>query len=104
MIDIDKANRERARWIILQTTHVSGSAGTSEGTLGIVLQNVKLYQGSDRLRRELDYLEGRQLIHIEGRNLAPEWGIKLTRFGYDLVDYTIECEPGIARPQKYWGG
>lgn len=103
MIDIEKANRERTRWIILQTTHVSGSAGTSEGTLAIVLQNVKLYQGGERMRRELDYLEGRQLITIEGRSLSPEWGVKLTRAGYDLVDYTIECEAGIARPQKYWG-
>ena len=102
MIDIEKANRELTRWIILQTTHVSGSAGTSESTLAIVLQNIKLYQGGERLRRELDYLAGRALIDIEGRNLAPEWGVKLTRVGYDLVDYTIECEPGIARPQKYW--
>lgn len=104
MIDLDKTRREQTRWIVLQTAHISGAAGTSESTVAIVLQNIKLWQGPDRLRRELDYLEGRNLITVEGKNLSPDWGVKLTRYGYDLVDYTVECEPGIARPQKYWAG
>lgn len=105
MIDLEKANRERTRWIILQTTHISGAHGVSEGTLQAVLGNVKLYQGQNALRRELDYLEERELIKIEGRTLdTPEWGITLTRTGYDVVDGTVLCEPGIARPPKYWQG
>lgn len=103
MIDLEKANRERTRWIILQTTHISGASGTGEGTIATVLENVRLYQGKERLRRELDYLAGRELITIEGRTLSPDWGIKLTRHGYDVVEYTVEVEPGIARPPKYWG-
>jgi hypothetical protein len=27
---------------------------------------------------------------------------KLTRIGIDVVEYTVECDPGIARPKKYW--
>lgn len=102
MIDLEKAKREQTRWIILQTTHISGAAGTNESTIGIVLQNTKLWAGQDRLRRELDYLEERELISIEGRDLTPDWGVKLTRAGYDVVEYTVEVEPGIARPAKYW--
>lgn len=104
MIDIEKANRERTRWIVLQTAHISGAHGVNEGTLVAVLSNVKLFHGPDRLRRELDYLEGRQLIEIEGKDMAPEWSIKLTRHGYDVAEYTVPVEPGIARPPKYWQG
>jgi hypothetical protein len=53
------------------------------------------------LRRELDYLEERELLEISGRD-SVQWNAKLTRVGVDLVEYTIPCEPGIARPQKYW--
>ena len=103
-IDLAKAQREQTRWIILNTTHISGEAGTNEGTIATVLQNLKLWRGPDHLRRELDYLALRQLVTIEGRTLSPQWGVKLTRSGYDIADYTVECEPGIARPQKYWAG
>ena len=103
-IDLAKAHREQTRWIILNTTHISGAAVTSEGTIATVLQNLKLWRGPDHLRRELDYLARRELIVIEGQNLSPQWGVKLTRHGYDIADYTTECEAGIARPQKYWAG
>jgi hypothetical protein len=26
---------------------------------------------------------------------------ELTRYGVDIVEYTIACEPGIARPKKW---
>ncbi|MCK4783962.1 MAG: hypothetical protein KAV87_09445 [Desulfobacteraceae bacterium] len=53
------------------------------------------------LRRELDYLEDRELLQISGKDTA-HWNADLTRTGVDLVEYTIDCDPGIARPQKYW--
>lgn len=101
-IDLEKAKREQTRWVILNTTHISGAAGTNEGTIATVLTNLKLWRGRDSLRREIDYLETRALVKIEGRDTSPEWGVKLTREGYDLADYTIDCQPGIARPPKYW--
>ena len=30
------------------------------------------------------------------------WHSKLDRLGIDMVEYTIDCQAGIARPQKYW--
>lgn len=102
MIDLAKAEREQCRWVILQTAYVSGAPGVSEGTIAAVLANVKLWRGPDALRREIDYLEERNLLRVEGRDLAPEWAVKLTRAGYDVCEYTVEVEPGIARPPKYW--
>ena len=32
------------------------------------------------------------------------WFADLTRLGVDLAEYTIDCQPGIARPDKYWEG
>jgi hypothetical protein len=100
--DVLKAERERTRWLALSATHFSGSSGTSEGTIAIVLQQLKLFKGKAELRRELDYLAERNLIKIDGRDVdAMDWGITLTRYGYDVVEYTLPCEPGIARPSRH---
>jgi len=36
------------------------------------------------------------------RHEGAPWTAELTRHGVDVVEYTVECEPGIARPKKYW--
>lgn len=54
------------------------------------------------LRRNLDYLAERNLVTITGRDSQPQWFCKLDRYGIDVVEYTVACEPGIARPAKYW--
>jgi hypothetical protein len=53
------------------------------------------------LRRELDYLEHRGLITLKRLEVAP-WLVGLTWAGVDILEYTTECGPGIARPKKYW--
>jgi len=53
------------------------------------------------VRRELEYLAGRDLVQIRKEPSGRWWG-KLTRHGVDIAEYTIACEPGIARPEKYW--
>ncbi|MDE0053487.1 MAG: hypothetical protein OXT64_04430 [Gammaproteobacteria bacterium] len=47
-------------------------------------------------------LESRKLIELT-RNPMKDWRAKLTRHGWDVTSYVVDCEPGIARPQKYWG-
>lgn len=98
--DMDKARRETNRWLILQCLDCSRPIGAGEALLISALQDtVDITQRE--LRRELDYLEERELVEVKGRG-GPQWQAKLTRIGIDLVEYTIDCEPGIARPQKYW--
>lgn len=53
------------------------------------------------VRRELDYLATRSLLKIEKSPAGP-WRASLTRLGVDIAEYTVDCEPGIARPAKYW--
>jgi predicted ArsR family transcriptional regulator len=98
--DMEKARRETNRWLILQCLNCSRPIGAGEVLLMSALADtVQITQLE--LRQELDYLETRELVAISGRG-GPQWNAKLTRIGIDLVEYTIDCEPGIARPQKYW--
>ncbi|MBW3488538.1 hypothetical protein I6L21_16770 [Escherichia coli] len=53
------------------------------------------------LRRELDYLADRKMVELEKRP-SGDWFADLSRLGVDIVEYTVECGPGIARPEKYW--
>jgi len=98
--DLDKARRETNRWLILQCLECARPLGAGEALLISALSDtVQITQ--HELRRELDYLHERELVEISGRG-GPQWHAKLTREGVDVVEYTVSCEPGIARPQKYW--
>lgn len=100
MIDMDKARRESNRWLILQCLNCARPIGAGEALLLSALADATTITQVE-LRRELDYLQERQLVETSGRQ-SPQWHAKLTRIGVDLVEYTVPCEPGIARPQKYW--
>ena len=95
--------REAARWIILQTTSLGGHIGVTEEMVLPVLRASWLGTSRELMRNEIDYLERRGLITTDRSPLKP-WRIHLTRAGQDVVEYTVECEAGIDRPPKYWGG
>lgn len=100
--DPEKSHRETLRWLILLTLNAARPLGAGETlVLETVRQAVPAVTSRD-LRVELDYLAERDLIHLEGRD-GPQWRAKLTRYGTDIAEYTIDCAPGIARPAKYWG-
>jgi hypothetical protein len=40
-------------------------------------------------------------VELKRHEGAP-WTADLTRYGTDFVEYTVEAQPGIARPKKYW--
>jgi hypothetical protein len=101
MPDIAKARREAVRWLILLTLNAARPVGANEL---IVMDCVRAAQPDvteRELRLELDYLEERGLLEITCRD-CETWFAKLTRIGIDVVEYTVECDPGIARPKKYW--
>ena len=101
MIDPDKARRENLRWYILLTLNSARPLGTSEAVIMSTIQGIVPDCTIRELRNELDYLKHRQLVEINGQQ-GPVWHADLTRCGIDVVEYTVECEPGIARPVKYW--
>ena len=99
--DIAKVRREGIRWCILLTLNNARPIGAHESMILSVVQAIYPDSTEIELRRELGYLESRDLIKI---NKSPEgyWTSSLTRAGVDLTEYTVDCEPGIARPVKYW--
>lgn len=101
MIDIEKGHRELLRWLILLTLDNARPLGAAEGLILSVVQAVPHPVTQIELRRELGYLEDRKLVEINGRH-TPQWHAQLTRAGVDVVEYTVDVEPGIARPRKYW--
>jgi len=100
-IDHAKVRRESLRWLILLTLNNARPMGAQEGPILSVAQAVYVDATALELRRELDYLDDRALVKVAKSPSGP-WHAELTRHGVDVAEYTVDCEPGIARPAKYW--
>lgn len=100
-IDLEKAQREQTRWRILKVLDAGRPLPVSEIVILQVLQDAALPITPSALRRELDYLADRRLVELSGLG-SPVWSADLTRYGVDVVEYTIDCLPGIARPTKWY--
>lgn len=98
-IDMEKARREELRWVILRTLYSAQEIGTSESIICRTVEGAIPDVTESEIRRGLDYLEERKLITTE-RN-RPVWFAKINRYGIDIVEYTVDCLPGIARPKKW---
>ncbi len=100
-VDLQKTRREYIRWVLLLGLNNSRPIGTVESVLLSIVQALHPDATALEIRCELDYLSERELVKLEKRPIGV-WKADLTRAGIDMVQYTIDCEPGIARPVKYW--
>ncbi len=87
------------RWTILRTLMVGGHLGATDRMCLDVARAEFLGVTRQALRDEIAYLESRGLVAVE-RSEVEAWRVTLTRAGRDVVDYTVDCEPGIARPPR----
>lgn len=100
MIDMQKLRREFIRWMLLITlNNARASGGASENLLRQVVQSEYPDATALEVRAELDYLEARDLVSIV-RHPDGHWVADITRWGIDIVEYAVECDPGIARPKR----
>jgi hypothetical protein len=100
-IDVAKVRRENLRWLILLTLNNARPVGAYEMPILGVAQSEYPDTTPIELRRELDYLNDRHLVSLR-KEPSGRWFSELTRHGVDIAEYTVDCEPGIARPVKYW--
>lgn len=100
-IDMEKTRRESMRWYLLITLNAAAPVGCYEELLQSTVQAIFPDVTALEVRRHLDYLADRELVHLD-KQPHGRWHADLTRYGTDIVEYTIDCEPGIARPVKYW--
>ena len=100
-LDQGKVRREALRWLILLTLNNARPIGAFEGPILSVAQSEYPDATAHELRRELDYLNERDLVKLT-KQPSGKWFGELTRYGVDVAEYTIDCDPGIARPVRYW--
>lgn len=100
-IDAEKIRREALRWLILLTLNHARPIGSYEGPVLSVAQSEYPDSTQLEIRRELNYLAARSLVHLI-KEPSGKWHSSLTSDGIDTVEYTIDCPPGIARPVKYF--
>lgn len=101
MSEIERARREGMRWNLLSTLHKAAPYSSSEVFLFDVIRGIYRDATALELRRQLDYLADRALVVLD-KKPSGTWFADITRTGVDIVEYTVDCEPGIARPEKFW--
>lgn len=100
-LDTARVRRESMRWHILLVLNNARPISTHEALVLSTLQGIYPDATQLEMRRELGYLEDRKLVTLK-REPNGVWYAELTHYGVDIAEYTVDCFPGIARPQKYW--
>lgn len=100
-IDTAKVRRESMRWYILITLNTSRPVDPHEAVVLSTIQGMYPDATALELRRELDYLVDRKMVTVEKSPSGP-WSAGITSLGVDVVEYSVDCRAGIARPVTYW--
>lgn len=101
MIDAQKVRREALRWYLLLALNNARPEELNDDVILMTMQSIWQDVTLVEQRRELDYLKSRDLVTLR-KEPSGRWWCGLTRYGTDLAEYTVDCEPGIGRPAKYW--
>lgn len=91
--------REFIRWVLLMAANLNRPTHSTLRMLLGVMQGEFPDATELEIRRELDYLESRGLCKVITDPLN-QVSAELTRYGIDIAEYTVECDPGISRPPK----
>lgn len=97
----EKARREGMRWHLINTLNKARPYTSSEVFLLDVMRGIYPDVTTLELRQQLEYLQDRHLIELT-KQPSGMWFADLNRLGVDVAEYTIDCQAGIARPEKYW--
>lgn len=98
-IDVEKVRRESMRWYILVALNHARPVDPHEALVLSTIQGIYTDATQHEVRRELDYLKDRSLVTLD-KQPSGVWVAGLTHYGVDVAEYTIPCNPGIARPAK----
>lgn len=101
-IDLNKVRRENLRWYLLLALYNARPEEVCEEIVQGTMRAIYPDASPLEVRQQLDYLSDRELVELR-KEPSGRWWADLTRYGTDIVEYTVDVEPGIARPVKYWG-
>lgn len=102
-LDPARTRRETLRWYLLLAIYHARPNEACEAIIEATLRSLYPDTTALEIRQQLDYLAHRRLIELR-KEPAGRWWVELSRDGVDVVEYTTDCEAGIARPIKYWAG
>lgn len=100
-IDQAKVRRESLRWYLILALYNARPEEVCEDIVQATMRAIYPDVTPLEVRKELDYLADRELAKVR-KEPSGRWWADLTRYGVDIAEYTVECDPGIARPAKYW--
>lgn len=101
-IDAAKVRREQLRWYLILALYNASPNELCEEVIQATMRSIYPDVTPVEVRQQLDYLESRELVKLR-KQPDGRWWADLSRIGTDLAEYNIDCQPGIARPVKYWG-
>lgn len=87
------------RWAMLRTIQVGGHLGATDAMIREAVRAEYLGVDTAVVRNELAYLEERKLVRVHRSEIEP-WHATLRRYGRDVVDYQVPCDPGVSRPPR----
>ena len=102
MVDAVKVRREGMRWYLILALYNARPEEVCEEVVQTTMRAIYPDVTPLEVRQQLDYLGDRDLVKLR-KEPSGRWWSDLTRYGTDIAEYTIDCDPGIARPAKYWG-
>lgn len=97
-MDLEQKRREDARWKILLIAEAGYPIGVNENLIIAVLRDDAVSLAGKSLRRELDYLAANGLLTVAKDQ--PDWAVRITPAGVDVVQYVAGTPAGIARPPQ----
>lgn len=102
-MSLEKARNQGMRWQLLNALNKARPLGAGDVLMLDVMRAIYPNTTVNELHRQLEYLHDRELVDIT-KQPDGHWQSKLNSNGVDVVEYTIDCPAGIARPTKYWEG
>lgn len=100
-INIEKSRREGMRWYLLVAMHRGEPLGCGDTMLKTIMDDIYGDVSPVELHTQMSYLAKRKMIKLT-KSPVGHWHGRCTALGVDIVDYTVDCRAGIARPIKYW--
>ena len=95
----EKQRREFLRWLMLLGLYNAQPIGAWEEVLLDISRGMYQDAAKREVRVTLEYLSDRGLVKLQ-KKPDGRWFADLTRHGFDVVEYTVDVEPGIARPSR----
>lgn len=100
---LDNARKRMARWRILRILYTGRPYPVGEGLIAEVMNDADLAMTMTEIRSAIQYLQGKGYVTYKEVRVPGEgthWEAMLESKGVDFLEYTIEDDPGISRPDQ----